>query len=173
MLSGEEIEDQLKFEITESFVKHSEAKIKEIICEYFNIPVDHLMVKTRRSHIVYPRQMFAYVLREHFGLTWQCIASFCGEFDHSTIIHAHRKIKSLLKTNTDVMYDMEQIIARIAPLTADKLKQLQELKQIKKTKASRKGESFAEDRKKVYFYMSGVNYAKAYERPSSPATASV
>ena len=54
---------------------------------------------TKRSNdIAYPRQIAMYLCHELTDVSWPTIGGFFNK-DHSTIIHAHKKIQKLIESN--------------------------------------------------------------------------
>jgi len=70
--------------------------ILEIVAGFYDLTVDDLLGRSRSRRIALPRQMAMYILREEAGLSFPQIGAELGGRDHSTIMHAHRKITDLL-----------------------------------------------------------------------------
>ncbi len=78
----------------------------DIIVEHFRISKEDLLSKTRRQEIAYPRQLTMYLLREELDHTYPGIGKSLGGRDHTTVMHAHQKIKERLSKD----YALEQDI---------------------------------------------------------------
>ncbi|PSO43988.1 MAG: chromosomal replication initiator protein DnaA [Parcubacteria group bacterium SW_4_49_11] len=76
----------------------------EVIVDHFRINKDDLFSKTRRQEIAYPRQLTMYLLREELEYTYPGIGKSLGGRDHTTVMHAHQKIKERLSKD----YALEQ-----------------------------------------------------------------
>jgi chromosomal replication initiator protein len=74
-------------------------------------PAD-LLSPRRNRRLVYARQVAMYLSRELTDLSLPSIAALFGGRDHTTVLHAHRKIKNLILTE-------ESTRALIASLVAD------------------------------------------------------
>lgn len=61
-------------------------------CEDFGVSVDDVTSEKRSRHIVEPRQVIMYELKAEFNLTYPEIGRRMGGRDHTTAIHACRKI---------------------------------------------------------------------------------
>ena len=83
----------------------------KLITDFYNIPEDSIMDKTRKKEVVKPRQVIMYILREDFNISFPSIGEKLGGRDHTTVIHSCEKIKSELKTNSVLMNEISQIRA--------------------------------------------------------------
>jgi len=81
-----------------------ENSLIEIILEHFHINKEDLLSKSRRQEIAYPRQLTMYLLREELEYTYPGIGKSLGGRDHTTVMHAHQKIKERLSKD----YALEQ-----------------------------------------------------------------
>lgn len=79
------------------------------VARYFDIDQASIYEKTRRKEIVKPRQIIMYILREDFGVSYPSIGKKLGGRDHTTVIHSCEKIKSELKSNSELEEELSQI----------------------------------------------------------------
>ena len=86
--------------------------IMAIAAEYYNISVDDLRGPGRGRPLVGYRQIAMYLCRE---LTDQSLPQIGEAFnrDHTTVMHAERKIRETLPRNADVYNDVQQLTGRI------------------------------------------------------------
>lgn len=70
--------------------------IKTAVCEYFGISHEELIGKRRDQRIVRPRQIAMYLCKEMTNASYPEIGTHFGHKDHTTVIHAHRKVESHL-----------------------------------------------------------------------------
>lgn len=63
----------------------------------------------RQAHVVMARQAAMYVCRRHLGLSYPELGRAFGGRDHSTVIHAVKKIGKMLESNKDVQH----LVARL------------------------------------------------------------
>ena len=83
--------------------------IKDVLCTYFRISEKDLISDSRKSHLVYARNLAFYLMREDLGLQLKEIGVLFGNRDHSTILHGYDKIKELLENDTNVVSDIDYI----------------------------------------------------------------
>lgn len=72
-------------------------QIIKIISDFYNIEEKDLFQKTRKKEIVRPRQIAMYLLREDLNTSYPFIGQKFGRRDHTTVIHAYKKIRELVK----------------------------------------------------------------------------
>ena len=70
--------------------------ILKIVAGFHDLAVDDLLGRSRSRRIARPRQIAMYILREEAGLSFPQIGAEMGGRDHSTVMHAHRKINDLI-----------------------------------------------------------------------------
>ncbi len=74
--------------------------IQQIVAEEFGFTVEDLMSSRRTSEIALARQIAMYICREHTESSLQQISFSFRKKDHTTVLHACRKIEQLLKENS-------------------------------------------------------------------------
>jgi chromosomal replication initiator protein len=81
--------------------------IQETVAKYFNINKDDLAGNKRSNDIAFPRQIAMYLCREVANMSFPKIGEDFGNRDHSTVMHAYRKIEKEIKekTNTKLIVD--------------------------------------------------------------------
>lgn len=85
------------------------ATIKREVCRYYNLS-DAELISSKRTHsIVFPRHMAMYLTRELTDLSLPKIGSEFGGRDHTTVMHAHDKIRKLMSSQRDVWNDIQQL----------------------------------------------------------------
>ncbi len=85
--------------------------IKKKVASYFNINVREMTSSKRSKNIAYPRQVAMYASKE---LTTQSLPEIGNQFggrDHTTVLHAVRKIKKMRDESDDFDEEMSRIIA--------------------------------------------------------------
>ncbi|MFO7809778.1 MAG: helix-turn-helix domain-containing protein, partial [Candidatus Delongbacteria bacterium] len=73
-------------------------KIQDIVSEYFSIPKDLLMKKTRTKEIAEARAVAMYLCTTQLKSTTTSIGIHFGGREHSTVSHAANKIQKKLNT---------------------------------------------------------------------------
>ena len=81
--------------------------IKETVSKYFSINKDDLSGNKRSNDIAFPRQIAMYLCREVANMSYPQIGIDFGGRDHSTVMHACRKIEKEIKekNNTKLIVD--------------------------------------------------------------------
>ena len=72
--------------------------IERIVCTHFKVTSEDIRSTKRSNDIAYPRQIAMFLCHELTDVSWPTIGGFFNR-DHSTVIHAHKKIQNL--TDTD------------------------------------------------------------------------
>ncbi|MDG2395433.1 chromosomal replication initiator protein DnaA [Candidatus Thioglobus sp.] len=89
--------------------------IQKEVAKHYALTVSDLSSKSRKQHIVLARQMAIYICHELSSLSLNKIGKQFGNRDHSTVIHAIKKIKEKLE-NQDIKGDYDLIKLRLANL---------------------------------------------------------
>lgn len=74
-------------------------KIQKTVTEKFNIKISDIKKRGRSKAIAYPRHLAMYLSRELTSHSLSEIGEYFGGRDHTTVLHAHEKIKNQLKDN--------------------------------------------------------------------------
>ena len=107
-LSATEVRDLTKNSIRPKKMVSIQEVVK-IISGFYNIAEENIYKKTRKKEVVKPRQLIMYILREDFQTPYPTIGSKLGGRDHTTVIHSYEKIKRELKSDSDLVREVEQI----------------------------------------------------------------
>ena len=70
------------------------------IAKYYGVKVSELKSGTRISTVVLPRQIAIYLIRKHSSVGLKEIGRVFGGRDHTTTLHAYRKIEEALKVDS-------------------------------------------------------------------------
>jgi len=76
--------------------------ILQAVCDYFGVRVNDIVGTCRMKKFAYPRHIAQYLCRGLAGLSLPEIGARFGGKDHSTVLHAIRKIEHLVKTDPNV-----------------------------------------------------------------------
>ncbi len=79
---------------------------------HFDIKEDILIGSSRKKEIVKMRDIMVYVLREYGNLSFPVIAKIIGNRDHTTIIHAFRKMQKASASFKDFETEFHNLIVR-------------------------------------------------------------
>lgn len=84
--------------------------IQKTVCEYFKIRVADLLSKRRSRSIARPRQVAMSLAKELTNRSLPEIGDAFGGRDHTTVLHATRKIKELRETDSKVSEDYTNLL---------------------------------------------------------------
>ena len=84
--------------------------IQKMVAEYYKIKVNDLLSKRRNRSIARPRQMCMALSKELTTHSLPEIGDAFGGRDHTTVLHACRKIKELLASNLDIQEDYKNLL---------------------------------------------------------------
>ncbi|MCR4964806.1 MAG: chromosomal replication initiator protein DnaA [Bacteroidales bacterium] len=113
-LNHREITMDLAKEMVDKYVK-SNAKeisieyIQKIVGDYYNISVETINAKTRKSEIVLARQLCMYFAKKYTKLPLSTIGTYCGNKDHATVLHACKTIANLYDTDKKMRASIDDI----------------------------------------------------------------
>ena len=84
--------------------------IQRTVAEYYKIKVSDLMSKRRSRSVARPRQMAMALAKELTNHSLPEIGESFGGRDHTTVLHACRKIKELRESDTDIREDHQNLL---------------------------------------------------------------
>jgi chromosomal replication initiator protein len=114
-INGSEITLELAREALSGIIaenKSSNLSIESInrcVCQYFKLTMMELSSKSRERKYSEPRQIAMYLARKYTKKTLPEIAAAYGGKDHSTVIHAIKKIEKEISSSTTVKKYLEDI----------------------------------------------------------------
>mgnify|MGYP006077410475 CR=1 FL=1 len=88
--------------------------IQRTTAEYYKIKVADLMSKRRSRSVARPRQMAMALAKELTNHSLPEIGDAFGGRDHTTVLHACRKIKELRETSSDIREDYQNLLRTLA-----------------------------------------------------------
>ena len=87
----------------------SAKEIVRIVSSFYNIEEKVIYEKTRKKEVVKPRQVIMYLLREDMGVSYPSIGEKLGGRDHTTVMHSCEKIKIDIKTDQNLIQEINQL----------------------------------------------------------------
>jgi len=90
--------------------------VKQQTASYFEITVDDLVSQSRTHTFVTARQIAMYLCRELTDLSLPKIGQEFGGRDHTTVMHAYRKIKDLMRERRSVYNQVTELTNRLRQL---------------------------------------------------------
>ncbi len=89
------------------------AEIIEQVADYFRLSEDDLLSRSRKQAVAQARQIAMYLCRELTDESYSHIGTRFGGRDHSTVIHAYRKIDEDLESDTSLREDVSSLESRL------------------------------------------------------------
>ena len=83
--------------------------IQEVVAKYFSIDKKDLAGNKRSNDVARPRQIAMYLCREVANMTFPQIGIDFGNRDHSTVMHAYKKIEKDVKENTNTKLIVDSV----------------------------------------------------------------
>ncbi len=83
--------------------------IQRIVADYFNIRISDLISKNRSRSIARPRQLAMAFSKQYTNLSLPKIGNEFGGRDHTTVLHACKKVEELLKTDLTFEADFKKL----------------------------------------------------------------
>ena len=105
---------ELAENVINEFIKKKEKVIsseyiQETVAKYFSIDKKDLAGDKRSNDIAFPRQIAMYLCREVANMSFPQIGLDFGNRDHSTVMHAYKKIGKELKEKTNTKLIVESV----------------------------------------------------------------
>ncbi|OGZ95041.1 MAG: hypothetical protein A3I44_00885 [Candidatus Sungbacteria bacterium RIFCSPLOWO2_02_FULL_51_17] len=91
----------------------SPKKVIKAVADFYELSERELINRSRKKEVVRPRQMAMYLLREELKCSFPFIGEKMGKKDHTTAIHAYKKISGDLKRDADLESEMRVIKERM------------------------------------------------------------
>lgn len=83
--------------------------IQEVVSKYFGIDVKDLKSSKKSNDIVFPRQIAMYLCRSVANASFPKIGDEFGKRDHTTVMHAYKKIDKEMKTNPNTKLIVDNV----------------------------------------------------------------
>ena len=104
-LTRESLRDLLVFQERRVTIQN----IQKIVAEYFKMRIADLHSKRRNRQITRPRQMAMALAKELTNMSLPEIGDAFGGRDHTTVLHAQRKVQELVATDARVREDYQNL----------------------------------------------------------------
>ncbi len=112
-LKGKELSiNDIKELIKNTSKPKKNVSVKDVIkvtADFYGIEEAAIFEKGRKKEVIKPRQVIMYLLREDFDISFPSIGDKVGNRDHSTVIHSYEKVKNDLKTDPELVQEINQI----------------------------------------------------------------
>lgn len=100
------------------------------LSEFFGYEKSQIEAKSRKQDVVRVRDLIVYLLRKYGEMSYPAIGRLLGGRDHTTIIHAFRKMESAVAKNPGMEEGLAALIEKLRAIKERKLKAEEELKQM-------------------------------------------
>lgn len=90
-------------------------RVLDVACKHFKTRLLDLRGSSRRSSLVWARQVVMYILRKELNLPYDIIGSMLGGRDHSTIMYGIGKVNKKIDLDISVRDDISRLIEIVAP----------------------------------------------------------
>jgi chromosomal replication initiator protein len=98
----------------ETAAKPSVERVAQKVGSYFRVELRLLRSERRGRHILLPRQIGMYLARRLTGLSLEQIGDYFGGRDHSTVLHACRKVEKALDQDALLSGTVRQLYLELA-----------------------------------------------------------
>ena len=109
-ISVDLIKDSLKDLLAIQARQVSVENIQKTTAEYYNIKMSDILSKRRSRSVARPRQMAMFLAKELTNYSLPEIGESFGGRDHTTVIHACKKINELRSFNLDIEEDYRKLL---------------------------------------------------------------
>ena len=91
--------------------------IERAVCQRFHLTAEQLRGRDVRRKIARPRQIAMYLVRDMTDASLHQVARHFGDRDHTTVIHAARRVAKLIKDGRTMPRYLDEIRAILAAMT--------------------------------------------------------
>lgn len=117
-LAKKEIDLELAKRVMKNFVRTAAREItieniQKMVCEYFNVTYDSVMMKTRRREIVQARQITMFLAKKFTKCSLKNIGDHFGGYDHTTVIHSCQTVENLMDTDLSYKDHVQELTQKV------------------------------------------------------------
>ena len=87
--------------------------IVDIVADHFSLTPQEIYSKNRSKNIAYPRQIAMYMCRKYLNMSLLDIGKAIGNKDHTTVMHAFKKIEEDLKEDTTLQNTLDILVKKL------------------------------------------------------------
>lgn len=103
----------LKDALAPSEMKVSIGDIKKCVSKYYGISIKDMDSSRRNRNIAFPRQVAMYLCKEMTENSFPKIGESFGGRDHTTVLHAHKKIAAEMESDDSLKDIIDELISKI------------------------------------------------------------
>ena len=89
--------------------QHTVQSIRDLVCDYYKIPIDDLLSSSRKREVVQARQVAMYFAKSMTKDSLATIGNVIGKRNHATVLHACSTVKDLIDTDKLFRLQVEEI----------------------------------------------------------------
>ncbi len=117
-LNKKEIDMELAKRVMKNFVKTAAREmtienIQKLVCDYYHVPYEKLLTKTRKREVVLARQITMYFAKKFTKQSLKTIGDHFGGFDHTTVIHSCQTVENLMETDTEYKENLMELLQKV------------------------------------------------------------
>lgn len=90
--------------------------IRDVVCDYYQIPRDKVFEKNRKREFVLTRYVIFFFAKSELFMSLHQIAQFCGGQDHTTVVHGIKTLHDRINTEDSIRADIEILSDKINDL---------------------------------------------------------
>ena len=84
-------------------------KITDVVRRFYKLSLREIMSERRHQEVTFPRQVAMYLCCEHTLWSLTSIGKYFGGKDHTTVLHAQRKIQGLVGASAEISQQINEI----------------------------------------------------------------
>lgn len=88
-------------------------EIQEAVSRYFQLPLNEMLSERQSRHVVRPRHIAMYLARELTLHSYPSIGRHFGNRDHTTVMHACRKVEKLVEEDPATFDAVRALLRRL------------------------------------------------------------
>lgn len=94
-------------------------KVIDVVSEYYHLPSEQLLSKSRTAQIALARHMAMYLCRVLLDAPFKKIGESFGGRDHATVMNGIKNVENMLKENPSIQGVIDTLSAKIQPKTEE------------------------------------------------------
>jgi chromosomal replication initiator protein len=96
------------------------ADVQAIVADHFQLSVEHLTSASRTARVAWPRQVAIHLARDLTGASLPTIGKAFGGRNHSTVLHACKRVSERLKNDQHTVDEIAELTALASGRRADR-----------------------------------------------------
>lgn len=98
-------------QIPDNTVASALDRLTERVADHFGISVNQIKKRGQHRYLVWPRQVSMYLARRVTDCSLPRIGAYFGGYDHTTVMHACRKVEERLKNDIGLPQELDELTA--------------------------------------------------------------